>query len=256
MAWSEWMPGGAGSREIPWKCLSPLPVRSAPFAPAWRALGRAAACVAVLAAAPAGAAEFRLLRIDGVEVKWGAPAFGTGAEVSYGFALADQTFPDAINCRELAPMAALAPAWRGDPARLQAVATAAFAMWSRVANLAFRPAAANEPPDILIGAQGTPEDVAFANVWHGPPEHGIAPLTRATICFNPEQAWTTEDGPGPEGVLDLGTVLAHEIGHAIGLDHPGAAGALMGYSNQGDIDRLMPGDIAGARALYGVRPAD
>jgi hypothetical protein len=25
----------------------------------------------------------------------------------------------------------------------------------------------------------------------------------------------------------------------------------MGFSNQGDIDRLMPGDIAGAVALYG-----
>ena len=35
------------------------------------------------------------------------------------------------------------------------------------------------------------------------------------------------------------------------IDHPGAAGRLMGYSNPGDIDRLMPGDIAGAMALYG-----
>ena len=46
-------------------------------------------------------------------------------------------------------------------------------------------------------------------------------------------------------------MIAHEIGHAIGLDHPGPTGALMGYSNQGDIDRLMPGDVEGAVALYG-----
>jgi hypothetical protein len=150
-------------------------------------------------------------------------------------------------------MAELAPAWQGDTARLEAIAAAAFAMWSRVANLAFRPAAANEAPDILIGAQGTPEEVAFANVWHGPDTDGVAALTRATICFNPEQAWTTADGPAPEGVLDLSTVLAHEIGHAIGLDHPGATGALMGYSNQDDIDAPMPGDVAGAVALYGPR---
>ena len=58
-------------------------------------------------------------------------------------------------------------------------------------------------------------------------------------------------GPAPAGALDFGTVLAHEIGHAIGLDHPGATGALMAFSNQGDIDHLMPGDIAGAAALYG-----
>jgi hypothetical protein len=51
-------------------------------------------------------------------------------------------------------------------------------------------------------------------------------------------------------------VLAHEIGHTIGLDHPGATGALMGYRNQGNIDWLMPGDIAGAVALYGPPRAD
>ena len=96
-----------------------------------------------------------------------------------------------------------------------------------------------------------PERVAFANVWHGEAAAGVAPLTRATICFNPELAWTSGIGPVPPGRLDLETVLAHEIGHAIGLDHPGATGALMGYSNQGSIDHLMPGDIAGAVALYG-----
>ena len=46
-------------------------------------------------------------------------------------------------------------------------------------------------------------------------------------------------------------MLAHEIGHVIGLDHPGPTGALMGYRDQGDVDRLMAGDIAGSVALYG-----
>jgi hypothetical protein len=30
----------------------------------------------------------------------------------------------------------------------------------------------------------------------------------------------------------------------------------MAYSNQGDIDALMAGDIAGARAIYGPRSPD
>ncbi len=69
-------------------------------------------------------------------------------------------------------MATLAAAWQGDPARLEAVAAAAFGMWSRAANLRFRAAAPGETPDILIGAQGEPEGIAFANVWHGPGEGG------------------------------------------------------------------------------------
>ena len=76
----------------------------------------------------------------------------------------------------------------------------------------------------------------------------MAPLARATVCLNPTLAWSTD---GRSGALDLGTVLAHEIGHVIGLDHPGPIGALMGYRDQGDVDRLMAGDIAGSVALYG-----
>ena len=40
-------------------------------------------------------------------------------------------------------------------------------MWSREATCGFRPAAPGEAPDILIGAQGAPQRIAFANVWHG-----------------------------------------------------------------------------------------
>lgn len=202
----------------------------------------------------AGAVDFRLLHLDGVDVKWGVPALGEGADVSYGFVTERQHFDDAINCGALAPMAEMAPVWGNEPTRLDRIAAAAFAMWSRAADLTFRPALADETPDILIGVQAEPQGTAFANVWHGPGAEGIAALTRATICFNPDEVWSADGGAGEGDAAgyDLGTVLAHEIGHAIGLDHPGARGALMGYSNQGDIDALMAGDIAGARLLYGA----
>jgi hypothetical protein len=199
----------------------------------------------------ASAGGFRLLEIDGLEVKWDSPDLGRGASVTYGFATHPESFPDAINCRALAPMHTLARVWKGDPDRLDALARAAFAMWSRAADLHFREAADDEIPDILIGVQAEPDGIAFANIWHGAGANGVAPLTRASVCLNPEVAWTTDDGPTPPDVYDLATVLAHEVGHAIGLDHPGPRGALMGYSNQGPLDALMPGDVEGAVLLHG-----
>lgn len=220
-------------------------------------MGRWAGLVllALAFAAPAVAGpEFRLLRIGGLHLKWAAPVFGTGAEVTWGFATAAERFPDAINCRTLAPVAALGTAWAGDQRRLERVAAEAFAMWSAAADIDFRRAGLGERPDILIGAQGEPRRVAFANVWHDTDAAvaGVAPLTRATICLNPRAVWVL-DVPAPVGAYDLRTVLAHEIGHAIGLDHPGAAGALMGFANQGALAGLLPGDVAGGRALYGAR---
>jgi hypothetical protein len=207
-------------------------------------------------AAPVSADGYQLLVIDGVGVKWGAPELGTGAEVTYGFATAPARFPGAVNCGALVPIDPISRLWGDRPEGRVELAADAFAMWSDVANLRFRPAAAGETPNILIGFQGEPRRIAFANVWHDRAEGtaGVARLTRATICFNPHVRWSV-DAAGP-GEIGLMTVLAHEIGHAIGLDHPGAIGALMGYQNQGDFDALMPGDVAGVVALYGVRPAD
>lgn len=216
-------------------------------------LTRSVLLAAALVAAGGGASadDYRLLRLDGVHVKWDDPRLGTPADVSYGFATAAASFPDAINCREIAPLETLAPVWSRDPARLAAIVRSAFEMWSRAAAIVFRPAVAGEAPDILIGAQGIPRKIAFTNVWHAepPPGSAMASLTRATICFNAGADWNTSGG------VDFRTVLAHEIGHAIGLDHPGATGALMGYSNQGELDGLMPGDAAGASVLYGASGA-
>lgn len=196
--------------------------------------------------------DFRLLRIGGLHVKWGTPALGHGAKtVTYGFVRSPQSVPGARNCPTVIPADGIAAAARVDRRRFEALAAEAFGLWSAAADIAFRPAGAGETPDILIGAEGSPNGIAFADVWNDRARavSGVAPLTAAMICLNPAVAWT--DGGGVPGAFDVGTVLAHEIGHAIGLDHPGPTGTLMGYRDQGDIDGLMSGDIAGVQRLYG-----
>ncbi len=207
-----------------------------------------AAVVLGLPALGTAAPAYRLLKLNGQVVKWGDPHLGTPSSVTYGLAGQAAVFPDAINCRALAPFDALRVA--ADP-QISAVVSTAFGLWSAAAGVSFRPAAADEVPDILIGAQGEPDHIAFANVWTDRERavDGVAPLTHATICLNPTLVWVP-DAAGP-GEADFGTVLAHEIGHTLGLDHPGPTGAMMGYSDQGDIDYLMPGDTAGVVRLYG-----
>jgi hypothetical protein len=204
-----------------------------------------------IAGFPAVAGEYRLLRIDGFHVKWGLPAYGRAAAVSYGFAAERQVFPDAVNCREIAPVGAISGASVDARRQIESAATAAFEMWGMAAGLTFRQVSAGETPDILIGAQARPEGIAFANVWHAAAKGGIASLTRATICLNPDVPWLAAASVAGGEVYDVRTVLAHEIGHAIGLDHPGATGALMAFRNQGLLEALRPGDVAGALALYG-----
>jgi hypothetical protein len=196
--------------------------------------------------------DFRLLKSGSFLVKWGAPALGQGAEtVTYGFVRSPVSVSGARECPTLIPADGIAAAADVDRRRFEALAAEAFDLWSGAANIAFRPAQAGESPDILIGAQGSPHGVAFADIWSDRTRavSGVAPLTTAMICLNPTVAWT--DNGGVLGALDLRTVLAHEIGHAIGLDHPGPTGTLMGYRDQGGIDGLMSGDISGVQRLYG-----
>ena len=115
----------------------------------------------------------------------------------------------------------------------------------------FRRAASGERPDILIGAQARPRRVAFANVWRD----ARAARRRRRAADAGDDLLQSRPSPGPAraerrpGGEDLRTALAHEIGHAIGLDHPGATGALMGFEDQGPQAGLKPGDVAGAAML-------
>jgi hypothetical protein len=214
----------------------------------------ALAMAAAAAALPGGAYAadtYELLTLDGHKVKWGEPVLGTGATVTYGFVDASTHSAGARNCRDMVPLDGLIAAAGVTPRQFRAEAAAAFAMWEAVADVRFRFTDDPDRAQILIGAQAQPRGSAFANVEYDERAGaGTRPIERSLICLSPRRGWKVGFGGNSER-YDFRYTLAHEIGHAIGLDHPGPSGQLMSFRYAEAFRGPQPGDIAGAVALYG-----
>jgi hypothetical protein len=199
--------------------------------------------------------QFLLLRLDGNHVKWGAPSLGTSAQVRYAFVSSAMASPGAINCEAMVPLDAMLESSRIDRARFRQEVAAAFALWHGAADIAFVEASDPATADILIGAEREPRGFAFTNVAYD--QAGTAPVRRiekSLICFNPDKHWKV-GFDGNMDVYDIRYAITHEIGHAIGLDHPSPSGELMSFRYGEDFRTLQEGDVSGAVALYGRRGA-
>lgn len=204
-------------------------------------------------AAAAQAAGYREIVLDGHTMKWGAPVAGTGATVTYAVADGARSFPGARNCQTIDPLDHLLAASHIARPTFDHELAAAFAAWTSVADIRFREV--NTPnADILIGAEAHPLGRAFTNVEYADPASTeLASLKRSVICLNPDQPWKV-GFDGNLNVYDIRYALTHEIGHAIGLDHPGRTGELMDFRYQEQFRVPQLGDIAGATLLYGRPP--
>ena len=193
-------------------------------------------------------ASFRLLELAGSHVKWGSAELGRGATVTYAFATKAMSFEGARNCRGLTSIASL----RQDVDVVRAETAKAFALWSGVANISFQEVADVDAAGIVIGAQAVPDGRAFANVQPSAEDGLVRTIQQSLVCLNPSIHWKVGMNGNTE-IYDLQYTLAHEVGHAIGLDHPSSSGQLMAYRYNEKFGHLQQGDIAGAIALYGPR---
>jgi len=202
-----------------------------------------------------GNGGYRLLELDGHKVKWGGQRLGVGANISYAFAGETLRFNGARNCGVLAPMKALSgPDLPFET--LEYEAAAAFRVWERAANLSFYRVEDVRNADIVLGAQGEPIGRAFANITYVPgSHHGVRVIDQALVCLNPDRKWKV-GFDGDKDVYDIRYTLIHEIGHAIGLDHPGPVGQVMGFRYTEAFAGLQPGDLRGVRQLYGPSAND
>jgi hypothetical protein len=173
----------------------------------------------------------------------------TNVSVSY---LPDGTSSEGYSSSLFSLLNAVAPTatWQREFAR-------ALQSWANVTNLNFHFVADSGAATGTSGsAQG---DSRFGDIRLGAHDLG-GPLAYA---YYPN-SWSTRGGDitmATEKVFSVGSsrdiysVLLHEIGHAIGLDHSTSGSVMYAYIT-GVYSGLTADDIAGAQALYGARQHD
>jgi len=218
----------------------------------------AAALLACIAAARADDA-FRLLQIDGHIVKWGTPVLGQGATISYAVINGPSKIKGSVNCLHVTGIEALLARSQLTRRSFDHELAAALTMWQSAANIRFVVAKRAAKADIVFAAEAQPDGIGYADVaLAATGERNVTRLRRGIVCLNPALRWSAAPGsdagaqesdPG----LHLRYALAHEIGHVLGLDHPGPKGELMSFEYGSGFSGLKPGDMAGIAMLYGRR---
>ena len=253
--------------------------------PVWRLvpvwLLGAVLSVTIGAGADADAAD--LLQVHGANVKWSPPLDGRTTVVSYavlGGPRAMSSRNAMLSANNCGIMQGLTEAIAASPRLSREIALRelhqAFSAWEKVANIKFVEIADVDRANIVIGATHVPKGKAFANLSlrrdgaRGTiasalgeagrtaviaPDAGIAnkveEIEKAYVCLNANAQWK-RGFDGNLDVYDLRHTFTHEIGHAIGLDHPDNAPAVMGFRYDERIPELQPVEIAAAQRLYGA----
>lgn len=217
---------------------------------------RKAAAIAVLWGALAAVPASAFVLGPTSPGKWGSPTMGTGATVTYSF-MADGTSCAGECSTSITSLDTLFNSLGISDADWMGAVLAAFAAWSAVADITFVEvadlgeafnAATQLSGDIRLGAHTF--DGPGGTLAHGyfPPVNGAS--AAGDIHFDIAETWKVGfGGPG----FDIFQVMAHEIGHAIGLDHTGVPNSLMNPFYTEAFLGLQADDIAGAQFIYGAR---
>lgn len=180
--------------------------------------------------------------------KWGPLGMGTGASVTWSL------MPTGTSCIAESAACTVSHLSTFMPAGYHAAITSAFAAWSAVADITFTEVLDN---GLAFNAGGAVGDLRVGGHTFdglgGVLAHGFFPPVNGTsaagdIHFDIADTW--EIGFAGTG-FDIFTVMAHEIGHAIGLDHTSVPLSLMNPFYSEAFVGLQADDIAGGVFIYG-----
>ena len=209
--------------------------------------------IALFAAFTARAESYRLLSIEKALVRWPLPVANERIVLRYSVAQTLVVTPGATNCGRLRPVTNLLRNSDITHEEFKRATAEAFQRWQDVVDITFVEVDDDMSADIVIGEQVDPIGFAYTNVvtgdLRGPT---VSPIKRAQICLNPQKQWKIGFN-GDLRVYDLVHTISHEIGHAIGLDHPDERGHLMSFRYHETRATLSEGDALGAVQIYGRR---
>lgn len=237
--------------------------------------------VALISAGTQPASAGALLEVDGHLLKWVSHETGDSTVITYAVLKGPYVLPGGRrnlspdNCSAMHAFNDIVASSPGiSPEAAERALRAAFAAWEAAASVTFVEVNDPQQANIVVGAQDFPVGRAFTNLSYLS-SHGFSPVEKALggpgpsaefgeteasgavrgieqsyVCLNPSLRWKT-GFDGDLSVYDLRHTFTHEIGHAIGLDHPGSSGAIMAYRYDEKVSELQPSDIAAVQRLYG-----